>query len=113
MPYLDLALANWSFIAAVAAFYVIIKTLKAGPLSARRAEEVRWVRFLRQWFPLPLLALALGIGTGSMPGMPVPPVVADFPKGPELYFTGAAAVAVLWRNIYREWRKYRGNKEAE
>lgn len=85
--------------------YVINQALKAGPLSYTRAQEVVWVRFIRRWFPLPLHALVLGAALGCIPGMPVSPGV-EGNLGRVLYYAGAGALAVLGRNIYREWQKH-------
>lgn len=108
MDYLDVLLPHWPFPAAIAVFYVIVKAMKAGPLSAKRAQEVRWVRWVRRWFPLPLHPIVAGAGLGFVPGVPVSPGVELWELGPAIYFGGAGAIAVLWRNIWREWCKYKG-----
>ena len=106
MEKLDLILAYWTFFAAWGAFYVIVKALKAGPLSSQRAKEVRWVRAVRRWCPLPLHPIIWGVLVGSIPSMPLPNGV-DPGLGAVLYYAGAGVAAVVWRDIWREWQKHR------
>ena len=106
--YLDMLLPHWPLIAASGAFYVFNQTMKKGPLSPARAKEIAWVRFIRRWFPLPLHPLVLGVAVGCIPGIPVSPGVEAWAFGPELYYLGAGTLAVLARDIFREWQKYRG-----
>jgi len=49
----------------------------------------------------------MGVALGCIPGMPVSPGV-EGGLGRVLYYTGAGALAVLGRNIYREWQKHQG-----
>jgi len=104
---LDMLLPHWPFFAASAVLYVIVKAMKTGPLSNERAKEVRWVRAIRRWFPLTLHPLAAGALLGLIPGLPVSPGV-EGEYGPVLYFAGAGAASVLARNLYKEYKKYKG-----
>jgi len=103
----DMLLPHWPFFMASAVLYVIVKAMKSGPLSNERAKEVRWVRAIRRWFPLTLHPLVLGGLLGLVPGLPVSPGV-EGEYGPVLYFTGAGAAAVLVRNLWKEFKKYKG-----
>jgi hypothetical protein len=107
MQYLDLILAHWPILVAWGVFYVITKALKDGPLSSKRAEEVRWVRFFRRWIPMPVLPILMGVGVGHIPNMPASPGV-EGTSWVVWYYTGAGVAAVVWRDFYREWQKYRG-----
>ena len=80
--------------------------MKNGPLSRARAREVPWVCAVRRWFPLPLHPIVAGIAMGFIPGVPASPGIENPPET-VFYYGGAGVLAVLWRNLYREWKKYR------
>jgi hypothetical protein len=106
MKYAELALEHWPFLVAAAAFHVLGIALKNGPLSKRRAAEVRWVRRVRRWFPLPLIIITIGILVGALAPVPVPESVEQ--KYAWLYYLGAAVAPIVWHTVLREWRRYRG-----
>jgi len=108
MEYLDVLLPHWPFAAASAVFFSFVKVMKDGPLSASRAQQYRWVRFIRQWFPLPFHPIVAGALLGLVPGVPVSPGVEAWTLGPMLYFAGAGTVPIVGRDVYQEWKKYHG-----
>lgn len=108
---LDLALENWSFVAAWGTFYAIGVVMKRGPLSEVRAETSAVVRFIRRWFPLPLHPIAAGVALGSLDGVPLPDFAAAFELGGQFYYGGAGLASIVWHDIYREWRKHEGEPD--
>jgi hypothetical protein len=108
---LDLVLEHWSFAAAFVVFYAVGQTLKKGPLSASRASEVSFVRFVRRWLPLPLHPILAGVLLGFVPGLPVSVDTQGEHLAPSLYYGAAGALSVVWRNVFREWQKFK--KESE
>ncbi len=108
----DFALVHWPFAVAFGGFWVLGVSLKQGPLSRQRAREVAWVRFLRRWFPLPLLMMAMGACLGAWPMVPMPVDAEGADAVPRayawLYYTGAAVASILRHTIWREFRRYKG-----
>lgn len=100
---------HWSFGAAAVIFYAIGETMKLGPLGAERAREVEFVRLIRRWFPLPLHPIVAGVVLGLIPGIPLS-VEREGLSAP-LYYAAAGAVSVVYRNILREWQKFKVNGE--
>jgi hypothetical protein len=109
MEYLSLLQTYGSFLVATAVFYAIGKVMKQGPLSPQRAKEVRWVRFVRRWFPLPLHPICAGAALGLLTEPPVP---EWWPHNwAWLYFAGAGVASLVWHDVYREWLKHKGKAD--
>lgn len=109
MEHLELLQTYGSFFVATAIFYAVGKVMKQGPLSPERAKEVRWVRFVRRWVPLPLHPIAAGAALGMFTDPPVP----DWwpASWAWLYFAGAGVASLVWHDVYREWQKYKGKPD--
>lgn len=104
---LDLLITHWPFAAVTLVFFVVGEAMKRGPFSSARAKEVRWVRFVRRWLPLPLHPIAAGLGLGFIPDMPTTLGEATSAEK-ALYYGAAGALSVIAKNVYKEWREYQG-----
>lgn len=104
---LNLLLTHWPFVVAFGVFYVVGRTMKNGPLSAKNAARYPWVRQVRRWFPLPLHPILAGVALGLVPGVPVSLDANANAWGPALYFGGAGALSVVWHDLFREWQKHK------
>lgn len=112
MEDLDLLLTHLPFVSAFGVFYVFGRTMKSGPLSAKRALQVKWVRVLRRWLPLPMHPILAGAALGLVPGVPVSPGIVEMfgPYGPSFYYCAAGVLSVVWHDVYKEWRKHKGEE---